>query len=314
VRDVKTYAAMIERLQAGEPYYEAVGAELRKGNYATWPLVNWRTPLHFSMVAYLGVRPSGTLLTIVALTAVALATLAGLRESISRGIAFLLFVMGAMLPALMSRPGGVVLPEVWAGALIGASLGCYENRWWRAGAYVGVLAVFIRELAAPYGLLCGMLALRVRRMQEWRIWVVGGSLYVVYYGFHVWQASTHVQPGDVVNAQSWVQFLGLPFLLHTLNRYGWLLLLPPACTAIALGLAMLAWAAPSMPSQLRAASVAYAALFLIVGQPFDVYWGLLTAPIWGLTFVHARTGTARLVTDMWGTRSHGSSARMSVAP
>jgi len=295
VRDVDTFAAVVSRLQAGEDYYPAMGAELRRGTYPTWPPPTWRTPLHLSAVAWLGMERAGELLTLLALATVTVAALAGFRQSRTRGAAALLLVLGSTLPALMSRPGGVLMPEVWTGVLVGLSIGCYANHWYRAGGVVGVLAVFFRELAVPYGLICGLLAIRSKRSGEYGIWLIGGTLYVVYYSLHAWLASAHVQSGDIVSASSWLRFLGLPFLLQTLNRYGWLLLLPPPWTALALGAGMAAWTAPSMPGQLRLASIAYALLFCALGQPFNVYWGLLTAPIWGFTFVYAAGGMTRLV-------------------
>src|SRR5687768_14477021 len=49
--DRDLYAGIHARLQAGVPYYQAVGAELRLREFPRWPVFNWRTPLHLQVVA-----------------------------------------------------------------------------------------------------------------------------------------------------------------------------------------------------------------------------------------------------------------------
>ena len=42
--DARMYSRVIERIQAGEPYYHIVGEELRTRGYASRPFFNWRLP------------------------------------------------------------------------------------------------------------------------------------------------------------------------------------------------------------------------------------------------------------------------------
>ncbi len=49
--DAQTFAAVVDRLSAGETYYDAMGVELRNHDYPTLDPFNWRTPLHLSVLA-----------------------------------------------------------------------------------------------------------------------------------------------------------------------------------------------------------------------------------------------------------------------
>jgi hypothetical protein len=284
--DVTIYAATVARLQAGESYYAAVGAELRRGEYATWPLMNWRTPLHYTTVAAIGITRSGYVLAAVAMAMIAIGLIAFADRSLATIFWAAFLLIGAALPAFFGRPYGVLMPEVWAGLLMGVSLGAYYRQWWNVAAAFGIVAVFVRELAVPYGVVCGLLAMRARRRPESALWIAGGIAYTIYYALHVSRAAAAVQPTDWSNAESWVRWQGLPFLLETFRCYGWLLLLPSWVTSLALGAACFAMAAPSMPCQVRAASLVYACLFLMIGQSFDFYWGFVTAPIWAYVLSH----------------------------
>ena len=293
-RDVDIYAAIVANLQAGEPYYIAVGSELRRGGYPTWPLMNWRTPLHFSTVAAVGIERSSYALVAVAIAMIALGVFAFARRSLPAAIWATVVLMGTALQAFWGSRSDVLLSELWAGLLIGLSLGAYQHRWWTAAASLGVIAIFLRELAVPYGLVSGLIAIREGRRRESLVWIAGGLAYVLYYSIHASHAATAVKPEDFVTPHSWIQWQGLPFLLQTIHCYGWLFVCPLWVSAIALGLSCVAMAAPSMPVQTRAACLVYAGLFLMIGQSFDFYWGFVTAPIWAYVFAHVGEGVCAL--------------------
>jgi hypothetical protein len=63
---------------------------------------------------------------------------------------------------------------------------------------------------------------------------------------------------------------------------GLLGLLPPFLFGIVIALAVSAWWSKTMPWHVRAGVLAYAVLFLIVGQPFNLYWGIIVGPLFGL--------------------------------
>ena len=292
--DITLYSNILQRLQAGDGYYQAVGAELRAGGYATKPVVNWRTPLHLVATARLGLGTAGLLLAALAILVVLGSVLVYAGRSPGAAILGPVFALGAALPALVSRPGGVVFAETWAGTFIALSVVAYYRGWWIGGALLGVVAVFLRELAVPYVLVCGLLAIRSRRRAESVVWIIAGAAYVAYYVVHATIATHHLQPGDLTS-HSWIQVQGFSFLFATLRTNAWLLTVPTALLGVVVATGLAGACARSAPRQLAVAVVVYAALFAIVGQPVDYYWGFITAPLWAFAAVHAREGLARVI-------------------
>lgn len=284
-RDHHLFRAVIARLGHGESYYAVMGDELRKGQYPLKPVVTWRTPLHLSTVALVGLGPARLALGLLA----ALALLVWLKRAWPdpvRVFATLLLVGAGLMHAI--TPAGVLMPEALAGALIALSLGCYAHQRWVLAAVIGSLSLFVRELALPYGVICAMLAHYGRRRQERAVWIVGLTLFWYYYATHAWLVSRHTLQSDMASdATAWVQGLGVPFLLDTIRFYPIVLLTSPIVGAIMLGVGTITLGVSSVPIQVRATWLAYAVLYLIVGQPFNGYWGLLTAPLWGVTLVYA---------------------------
>src|SRR5690606_20126060 len=86
--------------------------------------------------------------------------------------------------AAIAAPEGVMFAEVAAGPLILLSVTAYAAGWRRAGVAAGLLALFVRELAGVYVLVCLVLALRERRWREAAAWAVGMSLYAGFFAWH----------------------------------------------------------------------------------------------------------------------------------
>jgi hypothetical protein len=295
IGDSQLQLRTIERIRRGEDYYAAVGDELRKNRYPTSPIINWRTPLHYAAVAALGVERAGALLLALCIAAVITAALAYSTDSSAKAVGAGLLVLGSLGPTMLVRPGAVGYGEHWSAVFIALSLNAYVAKRFATGAVLGVVAVFLRELAAPYALACGLLALHRRRKSESWIWIAGGILYLVYFAAHATAATAAVQAGDLVREESYMRWLGLSFVFMTLYANGILTLLPPVVTPIgaSVGLAS-AWSASASTHTIISLLV-YFALFLVIGQPFNFYWGYLTSPIWGHAFVHAPEGLWKLV-------------------
>jgi hypothetical protein len=207
------------------------------------------------------------------------------------GLVLLMALDGMLGPPIMRY-----FTELWAGASIGLSVLSYARGRTLTGAGWGLLALFIRELAAPYCVLATLLAVRARRWPEVRMWAVGAMLYGMYYAVHSWEAVHHMQPGDFTHAHSWLCWGGLPFLLKTWRYNGLLILAPSWIFALAVVAMVVAWWAPRIPLHLRLSVLVYSALFFAVGQPFNDYWGLLTAPIMSLWLAYSPRGLRELVT------------------
>lgn len=293
--DHALHAACVTRIARGEPYYAAVGTELRARGYPSASLPNWRTPLHYRFVAALGTTGSKALLLTAGMLAVVAAAAAFSRRSRAAGLAAAIVLFGTMLPILFTPGRASLFGEQWAGVLIALSLGAYHARWFTAGALTGVLAVFMRELAAPYALVCGILALVRSRRTEAAVWIAGGVAYAIYYAIHVNAVLNAIQPGDYAWPQPWVRFLGWPFVLQTAWATGWTMILPYAATPVLAVLGLAGTAARGVPPQLRMALLLYVALFSVVGQEFNWYWGWVVAPLWGYALLYAPAGLGRLI-------------------
>ena len=218
--DTVLFESTIERLRAGEQYYDAIGAEMRQRNYPTASVFNWRTPAHLFFVSTVSAQTARMILRLLAIGTLAMLPLALRRQSKVVTAILLLAVAGALATAV--KPHAIVAGEVWSGVLIAASLCLYAASAPTAGALLGVCAVFLRELAAPYGLLCGIAALVAKRRAESLVWIAGGLAYCVYFAAHVSQVWTHQQPGDLAHLDSWIRWNGLTFTTTTVKVSGWL--------------------------------------------------------------------------------------------
>ena len=280
VADPIVYDRILTRLRAGEEYYAVIGGELRAHRYATREVFNWRTPLLWRSLALVppAVRRGG--LIVVSLVAAILTTVTAWRVSGLAALATGSAALGVVLIA--SAPATVAMGEAWAGAFVGISVCAYAAGRRPAAVAAAMLAMFLRELVAPYVLVCTALALGHRRWREFAAWMAAAATYGVYYGLHVWRIWSHQLPADLPGQRSWLAWGGLPFLLSTVEWNGVLLLAPWAAVAAALALIVAGVVANGTPAHVRVGAGVYLVLFLAVGQPFDRYWGLLVWPTWAL--------------------------------
>jgi hypothetical protein len=146
--DIALHAATIADLSAGAPYYVAVGTQLRRRGYPSASIANWRTPRHYRAMVALGSTRANQVLTTLALSVIALGAYACRARFAGAWFVAACVLLGTMTPALLVRPGGVVMAEIWAGVLIGLAIALYQLRAWTVAALVGVLAIFMRELAS----------------------------------------------------------------------------------------------------------------------------------------------------------------------
>ena len=256
--------------------------------------MNWRTPLHLSTVAVLGIPLARLLFGMLGLM-VLVAGIWALAPRGSDATAWGAFSLaGAAIPVALAH-ASVLFSEAWCGLLIGLSLVLYTRHRWIAAAICGVLAVFVRELAVPYMLVCGLAALVARRRNESLIWFLGGVAYVIYYAIHASSAHAAMEPGDLAHAHGWVRWQGLPFVFSTVKFYAWTLPAPRVLVPLVVTGGLAATAARSAPVQLRLGIIAYVSTFAIIGQPFNSYRGLVTAPLWALAVAYTVDGVRSII-------------------
>jgi hypothetical protein len=184
--------------------------------------------------------------------------------------------------SVLAVPSAVVIGEAWAGLLVGISVWAYARQRAAVAVALGLLALFVRELAAPYCVVCTMIAAVNKNWREVGAWLGGVCVYAAYYSWHLTQVWAHRLPTDLSHSSSWLEFEGLPFLLATVHWQGWLLALPAPATALALVLIVAGITERRAPLHVRAGSLVYVLFFLVAGQPFNNYWSLIAWPTWAL--------------------------------
>jgi len=278
--DLQLYRRIVERVHDGEGYYDAAAVELRERGYPTASLFNWRFPIYAWLLgAFPGPQAGRWVLVALSCATLFFAFKMCLAEAGPLRAVFGALVLIGVLS--WSFDGDAFFAqELWAGVLLFLSVCALALERRVLGVFAGVLALFVRELAGPYVLVCAILAIRGRRRIEATLWLVGLVLYGCLLGYHATQVYQRLTPADRVGS-SWLQWGGASFVLDTVRMNEWLFKTPTWVRAIYLPLALLGLLGWRGETGLLMAVTAhgYCLLFAAVGQPFNVYWGLLDAPL-----------------------------------
>ncbi|MGN6487575.1 MAG: hypothetical protein ACTHLT_07110 [Devosia sp.] len=274
--DAASYGRIVERLRGGEGYYAAAHEVLLADGYGTRSVFNWRTPAWPTLVAAL--PPGGGQAVLGALAAAGLVLTFRMFRTAGVGVAGVSVLAAGLSLGAVLAPEAVLFAEVAAGALILVSVAAYGNGWRWLGWGAAVLALCVRELAAPYVLVCVLLSLRGRHWREAAAWGGAGLAYAAYFGWHWWMVLAQLGPLDRAYAEGWVAFGGLDFVLGTAGFNGLWGLGPDWLPAVLLPLGLLGlWAWPR--GRALAGVGLYVASFLVIGKPFNAYWGAVYTPV-----------------------------------
>ncbi len=299
--DIALYRAEVERMHDGYGYYDAAEAELRSRGYPTGKLFNWRMPLPMWLIAALPDVFAAKAILAMLCVALGLLSFHLLAEEGALGEALLgvgLFI-GALMPCVLGNL--LVMSELWSGVLVALSAVCFGLERRRAGVTAGVAALFFRELAAPYVLICLATSMRERRGRELGLWFLGLVAYCVFFAAHAWNVLPRIAPDDTVHADGWIRFGGAGFLISTVQMNAFLLLLPQWVAAVYLSFVLLgcwAWRTPA-GTRIGLTVAAYAIAFSIVGNDFNQYWGSMIAPICCLPASRGPRALVQLVRAAW---------------
>jgi hypothetical protein len=282
--DRKLHSATIARLHDGEPYYVVVGDELRQRGFPAASVFNWRTPLLYSVIALQPMAARSALVLLGLLVLVATARLL-ITQPLPVVIGGAIAQSGAI--GVIFDPTAWVFHEVWTGLLVALSAFSYAGRRWTTGALLGLIALFVRELAAPYVAVCAVVCWRMGRRREMAVWLSGLSLYAVHYGRHYYQIAINRLPADVGgDAWSWLTFGGAPFAVTTFRTNSLLHDRPTILAVLFLVFYLSGLSARALPLHLRAAGAIYFLCFLVAGQPFNWYWGWVPGFVIPIVFAY----------------------------
>ena len=297
--DIGLYRAEVQRIHAGQRYYQAAAKELVERGYPTRSVFNWRTPLPMWMLGKLPDPALGKgLLGLLALAVMLLSFESLAREQghgIGRPVACALLLSGPLMPCVLGDL--FVSPMLWAGVFVALSIGAYGVGRPGWGVAMGLLAVFFRELALPYCVLAAVLAWWNNRPKELAAWTAGLAGWVLFFAWHWLEVTPLIGAEARAHHEGWVQFGGAPFVISTVQMTAYLLLLPQWVTALYFMAAMLGFAGWHTPLGERAGLTVclFVLAFAFVGQEFNQYWGSLVAPLFCLGVVRFPAS----VRDLW---------------
>jgi hypothetical protein len=297
-RDLDVFHRVVTRVGLGESFYDVTQQEFRSHGYPTRSVFNWRTPVY---AWWLGRVTGEGLGRMMLMAGALLAVVLGCRDLLTdRGLTCGSIGGIALVGAMAWCTGGetFLFTELWAAMLIVLSLCALRRGWVAWGVVLGILAVFFRELALPYALAALALAAWEGRRREAVGWVLGLAVLAACMAWHASVVGARITGEDQALAGGWVRFGGLRFVLATARTNVFLMSFPLWATALFLPAACLGLAGMRDESGRRVAlTIAlYLAAFAVVGNPFNFYWGFITAPLLAMGLAHA-PGAARELLD-----------------
>jgi len=279
--DLVLYQTIIEAMRGGQGYYQAATEAQRARGYPLRPFLAVRPPTLAVAMSALPNAGAGRLAMGGLGVITVLAFLWRVTRQFGRPIAIIIAFASGIAAAFV--PDAYLTHEIWAGLFIALSLAIHTPRSWLLSLVFGLIAVSVRELAAPYLLVMAVLGWRDGRRAECVCWVLGLAACGVGLWLHGAAVASLVRPGDSVSP-GWLALGGWPFVLAALHMNGiafmaphWLL----ACLAPLALLGLATWTGP-LCDRIALTVIGYCCAFLFVGRADNLYWGLLIAPLWPL--------------------------------
>jgi hypothetical protein len=300
--DLRCYRRIIERIHAGESYYEAATSELRTRGYPTSSVFNWRLPTLAWFMGQLPTLQTGWILAILlAFTSLLIWISVLIRgRSFSQVFFGTFLLLGSLIYSLL--PEVPLTHEFWAGTLITFSLGAYSKGWRIASLVSALLALFLRELTLPFVGLMMVATYFEGRRREALLWLLGIIAFGLMLAYHGTVVKGLIKEGDFVQEKGWLAFSGWLFILSTAQMHPFLLLMPPWVPAILLPLILLGFAAWRGPVGSRIAWTVglYIASYSLVGKPFNHLWGMMYVNIMLLGLLYVPSSLSDLLVSACG--------------
>lgn len=285
--DLALYDRVIERLRAGEHYYDFIAEEQRKAEFPLRPAVAVRLPT----LAYLNAWAGETGLVVASfalLFAVLIAWWRRLGEeepsSALRLIAMALLVFGASLGTARYF---FTLHELWSGMLLALAFALHRPGRWKAALAVAALALAIREHALPFVLLMAAMAGWRRDWREAAAWSGLAVVFLLALGLHVHTVNRMLLATDGESAP-WLVLRGLTGFTSNMVLSSNLRFLDGILAAPLVILALFGWTGWNRPAGQFGALLfmGYGLLFMLAGRPDNYYWGFMVTPAFfmGLAF------------------------------
>lgn len=286
--DLQLYDRIAARLRAGDDYYTAATTEQRAANFPVRPGLAVRLPTLALLNAALGEAGLAVLATVLGIAVFAAWWIRLDGEpwlERHRAIALLLLAIGM---GTGMKTQYLVLHEVWAGLLLALALALHRPGKWIGAGIAVALALAVRELALPFALLLGALALWRRDWREAAAWAALVLVFAAGLAWHLSEVSRYWLPSDRPSP-SWLALRGLAGWTGNIVSCSALHLLPTPIAAPLALLPLIGWAALRSGLGLAATlfHAGYGLAFMIAGRDNNFYWALMVVPTWfvGLALV-----------------------------
>ena len=226
-----------------------------------------------------------------------------IKGKVSRveAIGAFLATLGVGAVALIRQVG--LSQEIMAGLFVSASLATWRRERWWPSFLLACAGLAIRELALPYFLLWGALAMQQRRWGE--VLAVAGAvlLFAVGMAFHAQAVIAHRLPGDLVS-DGWGAMQGLDLALHGIVLVTVFNALPDWLGAPLAVLSLLGWFGLGGRLGLTASLwfAGFIVLVALVARIDNFYWLALLVPAYGAGLALAPRAIADLVAATRGRR------------
>ncbi|MEJ6008364.1 hypothetical protein [Novosphingobium aquae] len=279
--DLLLYRRIAERVAAGDDYYVAATELQRANGYPVAPGLTVRLPTLAYVTAALGAKGLVGLNLVLVFVALAFiyrrfAAEPGGDAVKLVGTALLLVGLSTSMPAEF-----LSLHEVWSAELMVLSFALHrpDQGKWIAALLVAAAALAVRELALPFVLLMGALALWRGNRREALGWALLVALYAAALAWHLSLAEAQIRPGDAVSP-SWLALEGIGGWLYKIEHSSLLNLLPQVLAGPLAVLAVFGWTGWNSHAGRFGAllSLGYALAFMIAGRQNNFYWGVIAVP------------------------------------
>ena len=298
--DMLLYQSLAAQVRSGRNYYAAATATQRETGYPVRPFVTVRLPTLTWLIAALS--PTGAhLLMLLLVAATVIAWVICLNRIVlptplwlSGGIFLIIFGVGPVT----SEPA-MWYSESWAGLLIALSLAIRRADCWWPSVAAALVAVFIRELALPYLMAMGLLAVLAGQRREALGWASAVGLFAVVLFGHAQAVDALTQAGDRVSP-GWNGHNGWGLFVSACQQLTIMTVLPVSAIAALLPMSFFGLIAWHSPVALRTfvTLCGYSLLLAVFARSVNAYWVFLVGPILGLGLLFAPSALVDLIKSL----------------
>ncbi len=284
--DMAFYRLVVAGVRDGGNYYDVL-REIMPNYYGRYgSMFNWRLPTYAYLLAWLG---SDAVIRGALLVLIGFALWLHFQNE-ARTSGFWIALLTALLLFVVLSwvfQDAIFTQELWAATLLTLSLGAWGRQWRWLAVVAGGTALAFRELMLPYPVLATFVCWRYGRRREAIAWLLSIALFFAYLSWHRGQvqlqlAQMPADPNGGAGIGQWLQWGGIDFLLLTGRMTNvFLMSLSGGVVFVCLWLALLGFVAiPDDLGQLMlGTTLLFWCAFLIIGEPHNLYWGLLYAPM-----------------------------------